>query len=968
MNDVFISYSRRDKVFTQKLYEALTAAERSVWADWDSIPAASDWDAEIKQGIQETNSVLFVLSPEWIKSNECRKEMVHAVQMGKRLFPILYLAVDPNNVPPELAKINWVYLRDSDDFDKGFQTLCSAMDTDLDWIKTHTRIQVRALEWEKKNRSASFALRGEDLTEGEQFVASGAEKNPVPTHLQSEYILASRTDATRRQRQTLAGVTVALVISIALGLLAFFQRQEAIRQAQISRVGELAAQSVSVRDKEFLLSLLLGIEAFKHTGGLFTSPQAQSALLDNTQTNPQLEKFLSRHSSYVATVAFSPDGKTLASGSGDNTIMLWDIETGQPIGQLTSGLTSVVTSVAFSPDGKTLASNGGDGLLLWDIETRQQLGRFGNDDQGGSLNLLAFSVDGKVLASDSGGNSIILWDVATRQPIGPPLSVPSGQIHGLAFSPDGKILASGSAGPDSRIILWDIATHQPIGEPLILESEREYAPGISSLAFSPDGKILASGQQDADLTLWDVATHKPIGQPLSGHFSSVVSLAFSPDGKTLASAGDSTIIFWDMESHSRNGTGLSIDGSGVSSIAFSPDGKTLASDGGNNTIVLWDIDAYQPIGQPLSRYKDGNGEFSAVFSITFSPDGKTLASGNCISQSNGICNRDEIALWNLATHQPSGQPLKGHSGRVYSAAFSPDGKTLASAGCGVAIDSRGTCSQGEIILWDVETRQPIGQPINGHSDLVRSVAFSPDGKLLASGSYDSTIILWDVETHQPIGQPLSGHLDSVYSVAFSPTGKKLASGSKDTTIILWDVAAHQPIGQPLSGHLDIVRSVSFSLDGKILASGSEDKTIIFWNVAARQPISQRLSGHSEPVRSVAFSPDGTTLASGSPDLTIILWDVGTHQPIGQPISSWYYQIYSVAFSPDGKTLASGNGSNVPMLWHLDPQSWIEISCQRAGRNFTRAEWAKYFPNEDYRKTCEQWPLEPEVTSTPTVMP
>ena len=167
MNDVFISYSRRDRAFTQKLFEALKAANRDVWADWEDIPASSEWDAEIKQGIQETNSVLFVLSPEWIKSNECRKEMIHAVAMGKRLFPILYLPVDPSDVPQELAKINWVYLRDSDDFDKGFQTLCSAMDTDLDWIKTHTRIQVRALEWEKKNRSASFALREEDLTEAE---------------------------------------------------------------------------------------------------------------------------------------------------------------------------------------------------------------------------------------------------------------------------------------------------------------------------------------------------------------------------------------------------------------------------------------------------------------------------------------------------------------------------------------------------------------------------------------------------------------------------------------------------------------------------------------------------------------------------------------------------------------------------------------------------------------------------------
>lgn len=209
MTDVFISYSRRDKVFTQKLVDALQAANREVWADWASIPAASDWDAEIKEGIEKTNTVLFVLSPEWIKSNECRKEMDHAIKMGKRMVPILHIMpAEGQEVPPELAKLNWVYMRESDDLDKAFVTLQSAMDTDLDWIKVHTRIQVRALEWEKKNRSASFALRGEDLTEGEQFIASGAEKSPAPTHLQSEYVLASRRDATRRQRQTLGFVKI----------------------------------------------------------------------------------------------------------------------------------------------------------------------------------------------------------------------------------------------------------------------------------------------------------------------------------------------------------------------------------------------------------------------------------------------------------------------------------------------------------------------------------------------------------------------------------------------------------------------------------------------------------------------------------------------------------------------------------------------------------------------------------------
>src|SRR5512141_1655982 len=180
-NDVFISYSRRDKEITQKLYEALKAANRAVWADWDSIPAASDWFAEIKEGIEQTESVLFVLSPAWINSKECRKEFEYAVEMGKRLFPILYQPIDHKDIPEELAKINWVYMRDGDDFDKAFQTLCSAMDTDLEWIKAHTRLQVRALEWEKKNRSASFALRGEDLTEGEKFIASGANKSPIPT-------------------------------------------------------------------------------------------------------------------------------------------------------------------------------------------------------------------------------------------------------------------------------------------------------------------------------------------------------------------------------------------------------------------------------------------------------------------------------------------------------------------------------------------------------------------------------------------------------------------------------------------------------------------------------------------------------------------------------------------------------------------------------------------------------------------
>jgi len=905
MNDVFISYSRRDKVFTQKLYETLTAAKLTVWADWDSIPAASDWDAEIKQGIQETNSVLFLLSPEWIKSNECRKEMIHAVQMGKRLFPILYLPVDPNDVPPELAKINWIYMRETDDFDQAFQTLRAAMDTDLDWIKSHTRIQNRAIEWDKKNRDNSFALRGKDLADGEQFMVDASGKSPEVTHLQGEYVLSSRKVA-ERQRRIVTGISIAgLIIMAILAVFGFYQANVATKQAKISRAGELSAQAELSIKRGFHNSLLLAIESFH----LLDSPQTRGAVLDTAAANPQLLQFLNGNKSPVWSVAFSPDGKTLASGTDDNTIVLWGVSTGlnagvvtyTPIGQPLTGHTYPVSSVAFSPDGKTLASGSYD-------------------------------------------TTIILWDVSTGKPIGQPLTGHTNSISSVAFSPDGKTLASGSA--DDTIILWDVSTGKPIGQPLT-----GHTSDINSVAFNPDGKMLASGSDDNTIILWDVSSGAPIGQPFTGHTDVIYTVAFSPDGKTLASGSeDATIILWDVSTGKPIGQPLTGHTDVVYSVAFNPDGKTLVSGSDDTTIILWDVSLGKPIGQPLT------GHTNAVVSVAFSPDSKTLASGS---------KDNTIILWNISTglnasvskYVPIGQPLTGHTSSVYSVAFSPDGKMLASGS-----------DDTTIILWDVATGKPIGQPLTGHKGPVWSVVFSPDGKTLASGSDDNTIILWDVSSGKSISQPLTGHTSSVYSVAFSPDGKTLASGSYDATIILWDVATGKPIGQPLIGHTNGLLSVAFSPDGKTLASGSYDTTIILWDVLSHKPIGEPLAEHISYVNSVAFSPDGKTLASGSYDSTIIFWDVSMRKSIGQPLTGHTNYVWSVAFSPDGKTLTSGSEDNTIILWDIDMQSWITQSCQRAGRNFTRAEWEKYNFTEPYRKTCEQWPLEGEATPTLTTTP
>ncbi|MBI3161110.1 MAG: TIR domain-containing protein, partial [Chloroflexi bacterium] len=378
MTDVFISYSRRDEVFAKKLHAALEESNRDAWADWNSIPAASDWMAEIREGIGDAESIVFVISPEWIKSVECRKEFDYAVEMGKRMFPVIYKPVDAKDIPPELARINWVHMQKGEDFEKAFRVLSDAIDTDLDWVKGHTRIQLRAVEWNKNNRDRSFILRGKELADGEQFLASASHKNPEPTALQGEYILASRKEAIRAQRAILGGVVAALIVSVLLGIIAVFQWQaarrseaDAKRQTVIARAGQLSAQSFGVRDQDFRISTLLGIEGLS----LFDNLQTRGTMFDLANANPRLRQVFAGHTFDVGRVAFSPDGSFIASAGWDHMIGLWDVKTGQLDGEFLKGHSDWVYDVAFSPDGKTLASAGRDGMIiLWDVESRTPIG------------------------------------------------------------------------------------------------------------------------------------------------------------------------------------------------------------------------------------------------------------------------------------------------------------------------------------------------------------------------------------------------------------------------------------------------------------------------------------------------------------------------------------------------------------------------------------------------------------------
>ena len=826
-------------------------------------------------------------------------EDVEAVLEAFAAERLLTLATDTVEISHEVLLTAWPLLRDT-------------------WLaETHadrmarTRLHNTAADWARNSRDPSYLYSGSLLaaaTETAARVRADPARYPPLTQTERDFLQASDRAHRRsvRRLQSFTAFLMVLVIGLAVATVyAFHARNEFAHERDVAVSGQLISGSENLGDTDPALSKLQSIAAWR----INPTDEARYAMLA-AAARPGIAA-LTRSTGQVYRVAFSPDGKTLAS-SDDAAVRLWDVATHQQIGK-PFGDSNGPHAVAFSPDRKTLASSDDDGTVrLWDVATQQQIGKPFTGFTG-SVHL-AFSPDGKTLATGDDA-TMRLWNVADRQQIGKSLTGSTGP-YWVAFSPDGKTLATGDAG--AMVQLWDAATHQQVGKPFGGSNGE-----VESVAFSPDGKTLASGDADGTVQLWDVATHRQIDNWSTG--GSVFSVAFSPDGKTLAAgSNDHKAWLWDVATGQQIG---SFTGStaAVLSVAFSPDGKTLATGSGDSTVRLWNVAG-------LGGIATLTGHTNTVFSVAFSRNRKTLGTGSA----DGT-----VRLWDTATHQQIGNPITAHTGPVYSVAFSPDGKTLASGGY-----------DDTVRLWDVATHQQIGNPLTGPTGSVLSVAFSPDGKTLASGNYDGTVRLWDVATHQQIGNPITAHTGAVWSVAFSPDGKTLATGDDDGTVLLWDVATHQQIGNPIITHTGEVFSVAFSLDGKTLASGGWDALVQLWNVATHQQIGNPLTGHTGPVYSVAFSPDSKTLASGGIDGTVLLWDVATHQPIGNPLTGHTHTIWSVAFSPDGKTLASGSGDDTARLWDVSYLvNVVPYLCASAGRTLTPAQWTQYAAGPGYQNVC-----------------
>lgn len=597
------------------------------------------------------------------------------------------------------------------------------------------------------------------------------------------------------------------------------------------------------------------------------SPGSQSQSSSSGNAPPELV-IQTGHSSRVNCAVFGPDRRWLASGSADNTIRLWEVESGSELRALT-GHNGWIKSLAISRNAKILASGSNDlTVKLWDVSSGRERSTLGGHN--GPVEVVLFSPDDRWLASGSTDATIKIWDSATGREV-QTLKGHTAGITSLAFSADGRTLASGSA--DKSIKFWDTANWTS------WRSLNKHTAKVTTLTFSPSGQRLASGSADGAILIWDPANGRD-RLAMKRSSSAVLATAFVTEGELVSTGAEGTIVSWDVATgKERRVVAGEPEVEEILFAALSKDGALLASSLGTKSVDLRD----STTGVLLRRLESHSVSF---YSVAFSRDGRWLASG---------ANDRTVRLWQIATGRELPK-LAGHSGWITSIAFSPDSRLLASGS-----------NSGEVKLWDVNTgRETLSLP---HSqERIHTIAFSPDGKWLAAAGTEKTVHLLDMDTRQ--SRKLTGHSGEITSLAFLPDSSLIASGSTDKTVRLWNpstgsvVRAFEAVG-------DQVNAVAFSPDGKTLAAGTADKSIVLFPLGPGEP--RILNGHGGGILTLAFSPDGRWLASGGFDETVKLWDPQTGQETHK-LAGASGAINSVAFSNDSKWLVSGNGDGSMIVW------------------------------------------------------
>ncbi len=975
MVDVFISYSRKDKVFARRLFEALVATGRDAWADWEGIPYSTDWWREICRGIEESNVFVFIISPDSLSSGICNKEIAYARENHKRIIPIVRREPDSKVLAgewfgkdwediartnwKELNKLNFIFFRkkagfeceydeitrevtnpdcdakktDADDFDQSFANLINAAEEDLEHLRFHTESLRQAKEWEKSGKQdISLLVRGNSLRQSENWLTFNSSKNPSPTQLHYEFIQASlvqreheetKEQQQRRRLQTLALIlSVSLIVAIALSFFAFNQTQV------VQERGTAVAKQAGTATHALGLSEQRGTEVVNQVTAV--AQQAATATVAQGQAERRSEQYQSLALAANAQQALSA-GMTdlaLALGLEANFIDNPPVAAQRFLGE-----------IAYSPGTKLLIEANAGGVFQ-----------------------VAFSPDGSMIAATTDNGGVRLWNAQTGELISVFLEE-NYHPYGIAFSPDGQQLAvSNIDETDSYGVLklLDVNTGEEIASWESFDRE-----GIISIRYTPDGQYILSGSitegedYSQSVILWDVQTGEKV-RAFEHPTDTIFTVDVSPDGKLGLSGGaDGVAIVWDLatgeeirrfelpqiESPDSNSPVTYI----MDIARFSPDGATV--------IIDW-YNKYEPLDREVSLFDLSTGEELQLFSghdndplcASFSPNGNYLVTAT---------PSGTLYIWEVSTGQIL-QKLEGHKDWVRSVSFSPDGRYVASA-------SR----DDTIRIWDVEPNN--AQVFDLHTARVSSAEFSTDGSYLLSADWNGILRLWDTNTWQETQRLKSGFFVNIVDADISPDGNMIVS-TAGNNLYVWDVLTGQELGWlGLEGHPFPIVSVTLGSDGQqgvsasmrfpgeagssevvmwdfdkmealftiskdadsfyataispdnklILTSsasqnvqGTISYSVTLWDAHSGELIKDIITSHSDSILALAFTPDGRYFLSGSIDSTIKLWDVETGEEV-QTFLGNLNAILALEVSPDGSLVATGSEDGAIYLWDIE---------------------------------------------------
>lgn len=944
---IFFSYSRVDAEFTRRLNEALKAAGRRTWVDLEGIPLSAEWLAEINAAIDGAEACVFVLSPDWVASEICRAELRYAVENNKRLIPLLFRDAG-KDVPDELAKINWLHGREEDDFAAMVEALLATVDTDLDHVRVHTRLLVRAHEWKGRFEEPSRLLGGKQLREAGAWLEASPDKEPEPTPLHQEYLMRSAQRARRRRRLVRGGLALAAILALAATIFAS-DRNQKIEAIALARQGQELA---SRRPADGLVYAILAAGATRVDGAIAGAlgvagvegarrryaPEVRSSLFAGFQNLAMgtVEKLVidTPGTEPVQAVVFSPDGGTVVAGSDHGTVQIWDLA-GNLVAESPQG--PKAWAVDTSGDGAWIVSGHSDNVAR--VHALQPDGTLGleaqtNAGRSAVRSVAVSPVDEELIAIGNSHGQLLLWSWRTGQLTSSARGRSGDEVKAVAFSPDGRTLAG--AGSASGVKLWDREARE-------LEAAWRLADGSEApaamrealaVAFSPDGRTLVSGGgADGVVRLWSRG-EGPLRWDLAaearGHSVHVASLAFAPDGESFVSSSfDGTVRHWDLAGRPLRRP-LRGPGQPVPSIAFSPDGKTVAGSDWGANIRLWELTA-EPPGRVVGRHGDATAQappgtrweiYRKVNAVAIDADGDAIVSGG----HDGI-----VRLWDrqgrLVDEWPRGgldDPRAFQAAfRVSAVAISEDGRTIAS----------GAWDQS-VRLWQDADDLAAGRVVREGFGQVRTVGLSADGRTLVSGGGNVTTgaLAWrdgeplelaefeSFENDGKQGQPL---------VVIGADGATIVStrgADRTGPIRVWSPPWTLPRTLEESAFGLRVNAVAVSASGETIASADQGGFIRLWS-GDGAAISGELTGHFGAVYSVGLSRDGRVIASGSGDTTLRLWDRRGNR-IGEPLEGHESLVSSLAISGDGRLIVSGSWDGTVRLWPLGTtEDWLEAACE-----------------------------------------